>query len=119
MMTQDERILLLIASLEQHGKVTTDEICERFSISKDSARRDLLRVVQTPGIQRIRGGAIKAPVEIQALSYHQKNTDNPSKIAIAGLAAELATTNDFLMLDTGTSISHLALQLKGPLTVIR
>lgn len=117
-MTQEERILFLVELLGKQQKITVEQICQELGISRDSARRDLLRLTKMPGIQRIRGGAVCSSVAIQPLSYRSKDTFTPAKADIARRAAALVSANDFLLLDTGTTISGLASVLEGPLTII-
>jgi len=117
-MTQEERIVALLAIVEEHGRVTAEEICTRFSVSRDSARRDLVRLTAMSGIQRIRGGAIRAPVSTQPLSYRDKNTPSAAKVAIGKLAAQMVARDDFVFLDTGTTLTELASHLLGPVTIV-
>jgi DeoR/GlpR family transcriptional regulator of sugar metabolism len=116
-MTQDERLLSMQTWLLEQGKITLTEVCERFYISRDSARRDLIKLAQIPGIQRVRGGAICVPVTANVEAYQQKSI-TPAKLAIGRVAASLVDTNDYILLDTGTTLSAMASHLQAPLTVV-
>lgn len=116
-MTQDERLLSMQSWLLEQGKITLTEVCERFDISRDSARRDLVKLTQLPGIQRIRGGAISVPVTANAKAYHQKPI-NQVKLDIGRIAASLVDPNDYILMDTGTTLSAMASYLASPLTVV-
>ncbi|MFA0438972.1 DeoR family transcriptional regulator [Vibrio sp. 10N.286.49.C2] len=116
-MTQDERLLEIQALLEQKRKITLNDLCQHFEISRDSARRDLVKLTQLPGIQRIRGGAISAPVTPHATAYLQK-TMSQEKRDIGQAAANFVDPNDFILMDTGTTLSAMASYLRAPLTVV-
>ena len=116
-MTQDERLIAMQDWLTQSSKITLVEICQRFDISRDSARRDLVKLTQLPGVQRIRGGAISAPVMSGPIAYSQKEISQ-DKIEIARTAAQLIEENDALLLDSGTTLTALANQISLPVTVV-
>ncbi|KDM91108.1 DeoR/GlpR family DNA-binding transcription regulator [Photobacterium galatheae] len=116
-MTQEERLIHLTSLVEQRGKVTLNDICEQFDVSRDSARRDLVKLTQRPGIQRIRGGAVKAAVSTRSEPYVGKAI-SAAKQQLALCAASLVEANDTLLLDTGTTHTLLAGQLSQPSTVV-
>jgi len=117
-MTQDERLIALDKIIRDTGKVTLEYICDQFGVSYDSARRDLVKLTQLPGIQRIRGGAILEPEKSNALSYVERSQPNPVKISLAKHAANLTLPHDVVILDTSTLLTELAKQLIHPLSVI-
>jgi len=88
-MTQDERILELVEIIHQQGKVTQEFICQRYGISYDSARRDLLKLGQMTGILRVRGGAISQPPKLAGRSYRQRSEPDAIKLRLARYAASL------------------------------
>ncbi|MBF9000198.1 DeoR/GlpR family DNA-binding transcription regulator [Vibrio nitrifigilis] len=116
-MTQEERLIELESYLREHGKVTLEFICERFDISYDSARRDLVKLGTIPGILRIRGGAILNESQIHR-SFSQRNEPNPTKQKLAVLAASLIKPSDTVFLDAGTTNMLLAQQLETESTII-
>ncbi len=117
-MTQDERIIALQATLENQGKVTIEQIMSTFAISRDSARRDLVKLAALPGVQRIRGGAIRHTVSGLRPSYLEKSTDSKTKSAIGKLAAGLVDADDHILLDASTSLTAMARHLTGPLRLV-
>ncbi|UTM59805.1 DeoR/GlpR family DNA-binding transcription regulator [Photobacterium sp. CCB-ST2H9] len=116
-MTQEERLIHLTSLVEQRGKVTLNDICEQFLVSRDSARRDLVKLTQQPGIQRIRGGAVRAAVSAHLEPYAGK-VISEAKQRLARYAATLVEANDSLLLDTGTTHTLLASHLSQPSTVV-
>ncbi len=116
-MTQDERLIELERHIKAHGKVTLEFICERFAISYDSARRDLVKLGEVPGILRIRGGAI-ANENKASLSYIQRDNTDPAKGKLTSYAATLVKSNDIVFLDAGTTNALIAKCLETESSVI-
>ncbi|EJS2608779.1 DeoR/GlpR family DNA-binding transcription regulator [Vibrio alginolyticus] len=107
-MTQEERLVALRAKLEQQNKVTLSEVCEYFGISRDSARRDLVKLSQQPGLQRIRGGVMLAPISSHTEAYASRPVSDV-KHRLAQAAAALLDERDHLVIDTSTILSLLPL----------
>lgn len=117
-MTQDERIIDLLQVIHHQGKVTLDFICERYGISSDSARRDLLKLTQKPGILRIRGGALLQQEKTPGLPYVERTGQNSVKARLARYAASLIQPNDVILLDTGTTVAGMAQHIQVAACVI-
>lgn len=117
-MTQEERLLAQHALLLTSKKLTTEQICQHFDISKDSARRDLIKLGELTDVQRIRGGAILLPVQQSALPYLQRDHMSAIKMAIGEAAAHLVNDNDFIIVDSGTSLTAMAKHLTCSATVV-
>ncbi|MCL9782454.1 DeoR/GlpR family DNA-binding transcription regulator [Vibrio sp. S4M6] len=116
-MTQEERLISMQTWLKKAKKITLTDICQRFEISRDSARRDLVKLTQLPGIERIRGGAICVSVTGGAVAYSDKPISQ-AKQEIAQAAASLVSPDDYLIIDTGTTLTAMASYLSEPATVI-
>ncbi|WP_321462642.1 DeoR/GlpR family DNA-binding transcription regulator [uncultured Vibrio sp.] len=106
-MTQDERLIEIEAHIKNHGKITIDEICHQYDISYDSARRDLVKLSNYPGILRIRGDAILDDKKV-TLSFNQRSKSNPVKQKLAAFGASLVKEHDIVFLDAGTTCASLA-----------
>ena len=117
-MTQEERLLAQHTLLLESKKLTTEQICENFEISRDSARRDLIKLADLADVQRIRGGAILVPVHKNALPYLQREQMSDIKIALGKAAANLVNENDFIIVDSGTSLTAMAAHIISPATVV-
>ncbi|WP_415229036.1 DeoR/GlpR family DNA-binding transcription regulator [Psychromonas sp.] len=117
-MTQEERLLAQHALLLKSKKLTTEQICQHFGISRDSARRDLIKLVGLADVQRIRGGAILVPVQQSVLPYLQREHMSAIKKAIGKAAAHLVNEHDFIIVDSGTSLTAMAAHLTCPATVV-
>lgn len=44
-MHQEERILKVLAYLNEHNYMSIHDICEMFNVSRDTARRDIVRLI--------------------------------------------------------------------------
>ncbi|MEH6452059.1 MAG: DeoR/GlpR family DNA-binding transcription regulator [Psychromonas sp.] len=117
-MTQEERLLAQHALLISSKKLTTEQICEHFNISKDSARRDLIKLGEFHDVQRIRGGAILTPVNKQTLPYTQRLQTSGIKMALGKAAANLVNENDFIIVDSGTSLTAMVSQITNSTTIV-
>lgn len=117
-LTQDERLIALQALLQEHGKVTLGDICQRFMISRDSARRDLIKLTALPGNQRIRGGAMLAVVHPLGLSYQQRQQTQSQRQLLARRAAQEVQENDFIAFDASTTLSMMVPWLPTSVSVV-
>src|SRR5262249_9353651 len=65
-----ERQAQILQFIEQRQRVTVAQICDQFSVSPATARRDLDALAEQGKIQRVHGGAIpirQAPPELPVL----------------------------------------------------
>lgn len=97
------------------------EVCENFSISQATARRDLETLASKGKVQRVHGGAIaltQAPPEQPIL---QRQDEQPQeKLRIGQAAAALVHDGETVFLGSGTTVLEAARTLRGRrnLTVI-
>lgn len=116
-----ERQAQLLQFIEQRQRVSVAQICDQFSISPATARRDLDALAEQGKIQRVHGGAIpirQAPPELPVLL--RLNDQSDAKQRIGRAAAALIADGDTVFLGNGTTVMEVARNLltrKG-LTVI-
>lgn len=104
------RRLVLREVLAGRGQV--EKLSEQLAVSQATIRRDLQYLSDTGQTSRIYGGAIAVPRRLE-LSLQQKEVQNQSeKEAIARLAASLVQEGDSLILDAGTTVGRLAVELR-------
>ncbi len=109
----EERHTQIAKAIEADGKITISQITEKYSISEESARRDL-RILEQNGIcKRTRGGAIALnSINTQPPTDRDFESmpvfDNYRKIAKA--AVELIEENDTVYITNG-SFGHIMLSL--------
>ncbi len=94
--------------MQQHGHVSLQEICARFSISEATARRDLAVLEAERQIVRTYGGAL-ADYNRRFASFHERQQHAAeAKATIAKAARALIRPGSTLFLDAGTTIYTLA-----------
>ena len=101
---------LLRQRLEAGDPLIAAELAKEFDISLDTIRRDLL-VLESEGlVQRVRGGAV--PVRADSSTYSQRR-QAPAYDCQDLVAASLPLIREgmTLMLDGGTTLTHLAERL--------
>jgi DeoR/GlpR family transcriptional regulator of sugar metabolism len=115
-----ERQQQIVQMVERQQRVRIAEVCDFFTISAATARRDLDTLEQEGKIQRFHGGALlihKAAPEEPILRRSHDQEDEKERIGKA--TAALINNGDTVFLGTGTTVLQVAKNLVGrPLTVI-
>lgn len=75
-MYQQERLYEIIQWLKEKGTLTHHEIMERFDISRDTARRDIVKLVDEGVAIRTHGGITLCSINGQILGYNERQTTN-------------------------------------------
>ncbi|ULL14384.1 DeoR/GlpR transcriptional regulator [Paenibacillus sp. H1-7] len=110
-MYQEERLIGILQHLEQHQRISIENICELFDVSRDTARRDIIKLEEQGSILRTRGGAILPTLTNKVANYSDRLSDEAttqSKKAIGRLAATLIHDGDYLLLDASTTVQSAA-----------
>ncbi len=110
----EQRRRQILDLLEQQGQITVRNLAERFSISSVTIRLDLKALEATGALIRSHGGAVRQmeatrdyPLRLKA-SVHRAE-----KSRIGRVAAELIQPNEVVILDSGTTTTEVARQLKA------
>ncbi|CAM3463724.1 transcriptional regulator GlcR [Aeromicrobium ponti] len=108
-MYQEERLIAILNYLENNKRISVDQICTLFDVSRDTARRDLVRLEEDQKIVRTRGGAIlPAPRhEIKDYANRLKMVSSEKK-RIGQRAASLIQDGERIILDTSTTVQACA-----------
>ena len=107
-----ERQNSILDLLHQQQRITVAEICQRFSVSKATARRDLENLAQEGKLQRVHGGAItlrQAPPQSPILLREREQWEE--KMRIGRAAADLVQNGDTVFLGSGTTVLDVARNL--------
>jgi DeoR family transcriptional regulator of aga operon len=115
-----ERQRDLTRLLERTGRLSVAQICEQFSISEATARRDLEALAEQGLIQRVYGGAVlvrqAAPEEPILRRSHEQEAE---KERIGRATAALIQDGETVFLGSGTTVLQVAQHLvKRNLSVI-
>ncbi|MGM0169706.1 DeoR family transcriptional regulator, carbon catabolite repression regulator [Enterococcus sp. AZ135] len=111
-MNQKERIAEILKMLEERQKVSQEELMEIFSISKDTARRDILKLVENDLAERYPGGVSRPILKVQIENYSNRLIKQAKeKQEIAEVAYQLVGTQMTVYLDVSTTVNFLASNL--------
>ena len=103
-MNQDERLKHIIAHLKEHGNIRIDQICESYSVSRDSARRDLVKLEEARLIVRTHGGAILSSPNLSTKPYEERLENQEAKKRIGKAAAALIRDGETLFVNASTTV---------------
>jgi DeoR family transcriptional regulator of aga operon len=107
--------------LLRNQRISIAEICEKFSVSEATARRDMETLASEGKIQRVHGGAIALTQTPPELPILQRQNEQPQeKLRIGQAAAALVQEGETVFLGSGTTVLEAARCLRGRrnLTVI-
>lgn len=104
----NERQSALLGIVHAQGFATIEALAERFEVSAQTIRRDIIRLNQLGVLQRFHGGAgaVEGPVR---LGYTQKQgVAIDAKSAIGAAAASRIAPGSTVFLDVGTTVEAAA-----------
>lgn len=112
-MYQEERLIGILQHMQRHHRISVEEICELFDVSRDTARRDIVKLEEQGRIVRTRGGAIWPTLTKEVSAYGDRlNTESEGKEAIGKAAAALLRNGDYVFMDASTTVRHAAEQIR-------
>lgn len=110
-MTFQERIPIIMDLLNEQGKVSVSQLCDQFSISEVTIRKDLAEMEKRNMLLRTFGGAVLAAQGSVRLEADVK--DAQVRASIGRAAAECVEPGDFIFLGPGLTCVEIAKNLKG------
>lgn len=106
---QEERMLNILTFLKMNKKISVEEICDKFNISRDTARRDLVKLEEQHAIIRTRGGAMLPTLKKEIKNYQDRlHFASKEKKTIGKLAATLVSNRDCVIMDSSTTVQACA-----------
>ena len=111
----------IVKLIESKSRISVADICEQFTVSEATARRDLEMLANQGKVQRVHGGAIaltQAPPEQPLLQRGEEQA--LEKVRIGQAAASLVQDGETIFLGSGTTVLEAARALRSRrnLTVI-
>jgi DeoR/GlpR family transcriptional regulator of sugar metabolism len=108
-MNGKQRLGELKTYIESEGRVTVADISDKWSITGETARRDLDKLEEKGLILRVHGGAVwngqsAAAVESESSFYRRQKREFEAKKKIAVLAARLAKEKQSIAADASTTV---------------
>ena len=111
----EERRLEIIREVRARPLVRASELAERFHVSVETIRRDLVSLERDGLTRRVYGGVTAATPRLAEAPFELRREERTArKAAMARLATTLVSHDDMLVLDIGTSVAAVAAAL--PLT---
>ncbi|MBR6713625.1 MAG: DeoR/GlpR transcriptional regulator [Selenomonadaceae bacterium] len=119
---KEERIHQIHELLIERKRISLDELCENFGVSKNTIRRDINELEEQGIIRKVYGGIVLKEAEIMSLepfSAREIRNINEKK-KIAAVAAALVNDGEVIYIDSGTTTMHLLPHLaeKNFLTIV-
>lgn len=71
-MFQEERLAAIMEHLRLNKRIEVEEICDLLNVSRDTARRDIIKLEERGSIIRTRGGAILPTLSKEMPTYEQR-----------------------------------------------
>lgn len=111
-MLAEERRRTIMGMLRHSGAVRTMELAERFGVSDQTIRRDLMDLERLGILQKTYGGGVLA--NYRGTAYEQRQgTNRAAKLAVAARAAALVRPGMTVAMAPGTTNAAIADQLNG------
>ncbi|MDQ0300821.1 DeoR/GlpR family transcriptional regulator of sugar metabolism [Salibacterium salarium] len=119
-MYQEERMDAVLQHLKQYQRMSIQEMCTLFGVSRDTARRDVIKLTEQQSVVRTHGGVMLPNVRETLKGYKERlEKAAPEKRLIAEKAVEKINEGEAIMLDASTTVQFAAEQINSsPLTVI-
>lgn len=110
----EPRRMRILEWLQEEGSARVRDLSSAFGVSEATIRQDLERLEADGNITREHGGAYlkSIPQQVQSMTLqHVQNMDKKHAIGMA--AAALVANNDTLIIDSGTTTTQFAENLKS------
>jgi DeoR/GlpR family transcriptional regulator of sugar metabolism len=114
MMLAQQRRVKILELLQEDGSARVSVLSKMFEVSEPTIRQDLERLEADGYISREHGGAYlkTIPEQVRSLTLH--HTENmEKKIRIGKKAVEFISDGDFIVLDSGTTVTEIAKNLEN------
>ncbi|TYL41539.1 DeoR/GlpR family DNA-binding transcription regulator [Dickeya sp. ws52] len=106
--TRLHRIRLLLSSL---NRVSTDHIIQHLGVSRETVRRDVLKLEAQGVLRRVHGGVVSTGVEPEPPLSVRNTVREQEKLAIAQRAVQHLKAGQTLFIDAGSTTTLLAGEL--------
>jgi DeoR family transcriptional regulator, carbon catabolite repression regulator len=107
-LSQSARLDAICDYLAHHYRIGIEDICQQFGVTRDTARRDVVRLDADGRALRVRGGAVLPPQGRQVAHYAERTGESGAKQAIGTAAAALLRNGERVLFDTSTTVLAVA-----------
>ena len=106
-----ERQVAIVEIARQTGRVTVDQLAQRFNVSPQTIRKDLNELCDRKSLARVHGGAVLS-FGLENVGYDaRREIAREEKLAIGRLAAALIPSHASLFINIGTTTEAVAIAL--------
>lgn len=118
-MYQEERLLKVLEYLNEHNYMSIHDICEMFNVSRDTARRDIVKLINQGTAIRTHGG-ISLPILKNTIKEYRERVEaySEEKKGIAKKALEFIEEGKHYFFDVSTIVSFLAQEINKSIWVL-
>jgi DeoR family transcriptional regulator, glycerol-3-phosphate regulon repressor len=107
-----ERRAKIVAALRQHGSLSVAELSALAGVSEETVRRDAKMLEEDGSVLKLHG-SLALPHNMGETNYERRMRESaPAKLAIARAAAQMVRDGDSLIIDTGTTTTFFARELR-------
>lgn len=107
------RLGQIMGIITQHGTITVADLARNLTVSEETIRRDAKLLEERGDILKLHG-SLALPHQVGEAPYERRMRENAeAKRAIARAAVKLVQDGDSLMIDTGTTTSVFAQELRS------
>jgi DeoR/GlpR family transcriptional regulator of sugar metabolism len=115
-MRQAQRQLRVQELFAKEEFVSFEDLCQRFTASKSSIRRDLIELERNGALRRVHGGAISLQTRDDLLDFKRLSVScHDEKVRIGKLAASLVKDGQTVILGGGSTVAEVANNLSNRL----
>ena len=118
-MYQEERLLKVLEYLNEHNYMSIHDICEMFNVSRDTARRDIVKLINQGTAIRTHGG-VSLPVLKNTIKEYRERIEaySEEKKSIAQRAIEFIEKDKHYFFDVSTIVSFLSQEINQSIWVL-
>ena len=118
-MYQEERLLKVLEYLNEHNSMSIHDICDMFNVSRDTARRDIVKLIDKETAIRTHGG-ISLPILKNTIKEYRERIEaySEEKKSIAKKALEFIEEDKHYFFDVSTVVSFLAQEINKSIWVL-
>lgn len=112
-MNQQERLIHILNHLDSHTTMDIHQMIDAFQISRDTARRDIVKLTQDNLAIRTYGGVSSTSFQKKVENYsNRSHLQSEEKEAIGKTAASMIAPNELVYLDVSTTVNFISPHLK-------